>query len=505
MTSKRLFPLGSPLGRLLAGAVFLTVAASTLDSCSDDGGNMVINDRDLSAPADLSLPPEADMAVVDLAVVPDMPTLTSVAPALGPTTGGVSVTLTGMNFTGAAPKVSFAGTQAGDVKVQGTTQLVVTLPAKPGAWGAVPVTITLEDGRTVTRSDLFRYYAGQVDFQRPTGFDGGKEPAAVALGDFNGDKKEDIAVAGSGGDSIGLLLGNGDGTFQDPKPAKAGEQPVALRAVDINGDGKLDLVVANSYADSISVLLGKGDGTFEAAKNQEVLGRPMALVVTDLTGDGKLDVAVASYSLGRVTVLPGKGDGTFDATAVKTVSGFNKPVSIDVGELTGDMKGDLVVANAGAGLSVLTGKGDGTFEDAKPLAVGDVPLWVHIADVNGDKKADLAVASSAGAGVAVVLGNGDGTFGQPKTFTTGRGPNTVTSGDFNGDGKVDLVATCYDDAAVSVLIGQGDGTFPTEVRTMSLLTPYSVAARDVNGDSRPDLVVATSSVGRVQILLNSAK
>jgi len=106
----------------------------------------------------------------------------------------------------------------------------------------------------------------------------GLGPTSVAVGDFNGDGKLDLAV--TAGDSlysavsssVWLLLGKGDGTFQAGTNYSLGYFPGAVVTGDFNGDGKLDLAVATGLyspftSDNISVLLGNGDGTFQSAVN----------------------------------------------------------------------------------------------------------------------------------------------------------------------------------------------------------------------------------------------
>ena len=71
----------------------------------------------------------------------------------------------------------------------------------------------------------------------------------IAVGDFNGDGKLDLAVTCGLGYSPGvvsILLGNGDGTFQKHVDYEVGTAPVGIAVGDFNGDGKLDLAVANS-------------------------------------------------------------------------------------------------------------------------------------------------------------------------------------------------------------------------------------------------------------------
>jgi FG-GAP-like repeat/FG-GAP repeat len=101
-------------------------------------------------------------------------------------------------------------------------------------------------------------------------FPTGIEPRAVALGDFNGDGKLDLAVADHFGTTrpggpvdgtLSVLPGNGDGTFGPAVSYPSVTHPNDVAVGDLNGDGKLDIVVANEGG-TVSVFLGKGDGTF---------------------------------------------------------------------------------------------------------------------------------------------------------------------------------------------------------------------------------------------------
>ena len=67
----------------------------------------------------------------------------------------------------------------------------------------------------------------------------------MALADVNGDGKPDIVVAIIGSNTVGVLLGNGNGTFQDQQAFATGVNPSSVALGDVNGDGKPDLVVTN--------------------------------------------------------------------------------------------------------------------------------------------------------------------------------------------------------------------------------------------------------------------
>ena len=87
----------------------------------------------------------------------------------------------------------------------------------------------------------------------------------MAVGDFNGDGRQDLAVANQGSATVSILLGNGDGTFDAAMNFGAGFAPSSVAVGDFNGDGRQDLAVANQGSATVSILLGNGDGTFGTA------------------------------------------------------------------------------------------------------------------------------------------------------------------------------------------------------------------------------------------------
>src|SRR5205814_2230783 len=134
--------------------------------------------------------------------------------------------------------------------------------------------------------------------------------------DFNGDGKLDVVTAIPNGNSVSVLLGNGNGTFQAPQTFAAGASVGTVLVGDFNGDGKLDLVTGNGAGNSVSVLLGNGNGSYQSAPNFDIgtiVGYP-ALAVGDLNADSKLDLTIGSSNFGltgMASVLLGNGDGLF--------------------------------------------------------------------------------------------------------------------------------------------------------------------------------------------------
>jgi hypothetical protein len=372
---------------------------------------------------------------------------------------------------------------------------------------------------------------GDGTFYPAASFPAGENPRSVAVGDFNGDGHLDLAAAGylyAGPDdyqdqTVRVLLGKGDGSFLPAVEYAAGTLPWSVAVGDFNGDGKPDLAVANELSANVSVLLGKGDGSFLPAVNYAAGNFfPTAVAVGDFNGDGKLDLVVAkegnTTTNGSVSVLLGKGDGTFLPAQSYAAGGL--PTAVAVGDFNGDGFPDLAVADQGdsfgngQGVRVLLGQGDGTFLPAQSYPTGSAPSSVAVGDFNGDGKPDLAVANHGesndnGAGVSVLLGKGDGSFGAAPSYAAGADPWSVAVGDFNGDGIPDLAVANYGyNGTVSVLLGKGDGSFLPAVNYTVGYHPLSVAVGDFNGDGIQDLAVANQGTspfynGGVSVLLGN--
>ena len=294
-------------------------------------------------------------------------------------------------------------------------------------------------------------------------------PDFVALGDFNNSGNVGLAVADSQDENVTILFGNGDGTFT-PSSAfvyTAGQPVTALAVGDFMGNGKLDMAVTNAISGLLlNILLGNGDGAFNQAPIPATgyVSTAYMPAVGDFNHDGKLDLAVTGAGVtgaqdNEVTILLGNGDGTFTASSNSTFATGAAPQAISVADFNGDGKLDLAIANYQDGsLTILLGKGDGTFMPASgsPVAVGKGPYAIAVADLNGDGKLDLAVANYLDNTLTILLGKGDGTFtpASGSTFAVGNGPTSIAVGDFNGSGRLGLAVTNLTGNTISILLQQ---------------------------------------------------
>ena len=341
----------------------------------------------------------------------------------------------------------------------------------------------------------------------------GSYPESIAVGDFNNDGIPDMAVGNSGDGTVSILLGNGNGTFQQAtgSPISVGAAPWAIAVGDFNGDGKTDLAVGDYTGESVNILLGNGNGAFTAAANSPITlpQHPMSLVTGDFSGDGIADLAIVATpgdttGTGTVTSFLGHGDGTFTQAPGNPVS-LPYPYAVATADFNGDGIADLAVVSGYNWVMFLQGNGDGTFTlTNNTVGVGaDSPVAIAAGDFNSDGIADLAVANWGSNSVTIFLGQGNFTFAR-SAIATGVNPFSIVAGDFNGDGNADLAIANAGSDSITVLLGDGSGAFRQAAGSPLPYsgTPVSLATADLNGDGVADLAVVDQVGGTVTALLS---
>jgi hypothetical protein len=357
-------------------------------------------------------------------------------------------------------------------------------------------------------------FAAKVDYAT------GARPYSVAIGDLDSDGSPDLAVANADSATVSVFRNLGNGAFAVKIDYATGTAPQSIAIGDLDGDGGPDLVAANYSSNTVSVLrntsLAGGNFSFAAKVDYATGPRPWSVAIGDLDNDGRPDLAVSNYSGSTVSVLRNSGNGTFAAKTDYAAGPQPRPVAI--GDLDGDGRPDLAFANAGSDplygntLSVLLNLGNGTFADRADSATGPAPTSVATGDLDGDGRPDLAVANSTDVGrpgtVSVLRNLGNGTFAAKVDYATGSQPLSVAIGDLDADGRSDLVVANRSSDSVSVMrntsVGNGTITFAAKVDYATGFWPFTVAVGDFDADGRPDLVVANSGSNTVSVLRNTS-
>ena len=347
----------------------------------------------------------------------------------------------------------------------------------------------------------------------------GNGPVWVVSGDFNSDTVPDLAVLNQGDGTVTLILSNGTAGYTiTPQAASGLNHPRAMEVGDFNNDGKLDLAVANTLDNNIVVLLGDGKGGLKAQTPVTVTGgtAPVAIVKGNfISGDSNLDLAVAYQVSNNVIVLKNDGVGGFTPVGTAVTVG-NKPSSLTAGDFNSDGKLDLAVTNElDNTVTVLPGNGAAGFATAaaKTFLVGFGPVSVAAADFNLDGNLDLAIANLQSQNLTLLLGNGAGQFtpSPSSPVSSGAAPIFLAVADFNGDSIPDLAVANYSAGTVTVLLGDGTGGFkpaqasPYLIEPSAVMTkgqPVAIAVGDFNGDGAPDLAVVDSANRALSVLYN---
>jgi hypothetical protein len=240
---------------------------------------------------------------------------------------------------------------------------------------------------------------------------------------------------------------------------------------DINKDGKMDaiLVLAGSgYGsnNSIGISLGNGDGTFaETPTVIEIPNQnPNALAFGDFNSDGYVDVVAYRRGSGEISLLSGSSTGFVFQSTFFT----GKPInSLTVGDVGGDSKLDLVVASDTNDVELWINQGNSTFAASNGFVTGNNPDKVVVADFDRDGFTDLALVNnfnvngSFATGVSLWYGSNNGSFGSRTNYITYYGVTDLAVGDLDGDGYLDLVTANSYSSTFSVLTNKKNRSFTT--------------------------------------------
>jgi hypothetical protein len=269
-------------------------------------------------------------------------------------------------------------------------------------------------------------------------------PLDVALGDLNGDRVTDVAVAGGPTHySIGRVervLGKGGGMFDKARSLQVDRPIHDALAADWDGDGRADLLVAQ---DALSFRAGRGDGSFRPARELWLPVPPRKLAAADFNRDGRNEVlvldaegSVQTYDFRDGWLVPGARVGQVPFA-----------VDISAADFNGDAIPDVLVSRGEGQGPVLLLSEQGTFRLVVPPVTEQTWSFAAAGDANGDGKQDLLVGGSK-----LLLGDGQGGFTPSSLELPPSGVAQVS--DFTGDGRTDILTH-----ECQLLLGLGRGIF----------------------------------------------
>jgi VCBS repeat protein len=320
-------------------------------------------------------------------------------------------------------------------------------------------------------------------------FNAGANPSAAKIGDLDGDGLNDIAVVNRQGD-LQLFFNNGAGSFQRESltglwPSTANTRDLAIG--DLNGDGRNDIAVAfATQTGALSVLLNQGSRTFSAPANYNSCSFSNGIAIGDLDQDGDNDLADISQC-NRSSVLRNNGQGGFALSgAYGDGSGSS---SIALADLNRDGSKDIVYLN-NSSVTILLNNGNATFGSPLVYWVWDA-VDLAVGDFEGDGTVDIATVSNYYSLVFILINGGDGemiSYSEIPSYGSDA-PTGIVVGDFNGDGRPpEFALISGGTSSVTVFLNQGYYTYGHTNPINVGQTPVDIAAGKLDGDSLPDLV-----------------
>jgi hypothetical protein len=351
----------------------------------------------------------------------------------------------------------------------------------------------------------------------------GTEPLGLAVADFDGDGRTDIAVTiynNGNGDHLTVFRNTGTvGHLQfDPLPidVPTGSGPEGIAVGDLNNDNKVDLVTVNPGNSSISVLRNFSTNGFidfePVALSLSAPPTPHRVVIADFDGDGRPDLIVTSNSGRLVSVFHHGSDPnviSFDYRRDFSAGDFLSDVA--VADIDHDTRPEILVTLSD-GLKVFQNQstqGNVQATGLTTLAAGTVPRGIAAGDLNNDQLPDVLVAAIGGVGV-FQNHSSPGMFDLRRTdLLTGTNPDAVAIGDLDKDGFLDAVVANPSDNTLTVLHNTtGNMGAPIALTALQTplatgLNPFSLVLGDVDGDGWPDIVSANIDANTISIILNT--
>ncbi len=459
-----------------------------------------------------------------------LPTVSGFSPLSGEP--GSTLTITGTNFsTTASNNTVFFGPVKATVTNATSTSLTVTVPT-----GAVyaPISVKVNILSAFSARAFTPTYTGgaAVYAAQPSRLDitTGTNPKNIALADFDGDGKTDLAVPNKTSGTVTVYRNTGTPDtikFASPFTISSGlSNPIRVVAADADGDGKPDIIVTNLTGlngNRITVHRNTsttGNINFATAENFSTstnfnYENPESIVADDFDGNGKVDMAVANLFDAKISLHINKSTENNINFQRYDISVGDKPTSVAMKDIDGDGKPELIVGVnrqfTDGQLYVYRNLSDWTSNTISLAPVVQYtlpqsPMHISVADFDNDGKQDIAVSDSV-AGKVLIFRNqsvpGTITLAAPAELVTGMQAFGTAVGDMDGDGKPDLAVTNRGANNTSLFkntSSAGNISFGAPVNYAVGTGPEGLVTGDINGDKKPEIITANSLANKLSVL-----
>jgi len=327
--------------------------------------------------------------------------------------------------------------------------------------------------------------------------------------DLDDDGWIDLAVVNQDTSDVRVLMnranGSGNVTSILTPVNPTGSTPSPNEAADMNGDGIVDIVTANKIGDSISVLIGNGDGTFQPRVTYPAGDLPRGMAVLDMDGDGDTDVVTANANSSDLSLFFNNGAGVL-SPQVRIQGGGAAEWGLAAGDMDEDGILDLVVgAQFSQRVIIMRGNGDGTFTQAGVTNnVGGGVWMIVLGDVNGDGHLDAALANGTSDSAAILLGDGQGNLAVHQTTSIADWVVATDLGDLDGDGDLDWMLSSFTGGGFTLFLNDGAGNFAFHRFFPATANAACSLMVDLDNDLDLDLVLLDEIADEVVILENTA-
>jgi fibronectin type 3 domain-containing protein len=356
------------------------------------------------------------------------------------------------------------------------------------------------------------YGSGEQLFQPYINYPTGSWPEAVAIGDVNGDGKNDVVMTTSSyadplnDYKIFVFLQNSTGGLNSPIKYSVSGTPESVGIADLNNDGKKDVVVGNDRK-NIEVFIqnqsgGLNPGVAYATTNST------SIKTGDFNHDGLMDVAGIGWGSNSADVLLQKSDGLLGTPTTYSVqhAGYDE---LEAGDVNNDGLTDLIVMS-GQGytppnISILYQQSNGfSLPSSSRVGVNQLTNGVAVGDINNDNLNDVIVSyggNSPSSFIGTFNQNSQGTLNPVVNYAAYDCPGPVEVADVNSDGRMDIIALNGGWNALSLYLQDNNGNMMPyslyQLPYASSYNPQGLAIGDINSDGYADVAIADYNNGLV--------